>query len=95
MSLQVSVCPRGKRVSASVDAGMSYPPDLAYTPLGTWQTPPQDQEDTPPVRGRHPPSPSPCDLADTPLPFPPGPGRHPPGPGRHHPPGMLTPTYSP
>ena len=98
MFLQVSFCPQGGRVSASVHAGMPYPPDQADPP-GTRQTPPQDQADppgtrqTPPGPGRHPP-----DQAE----HPPGPGRHPPwdqadtppgtrqtpppGPGRHPPP---------
>ena len=87
MFLQVCVCPRRGRVSASVHAGMPYPPP----PPGTRQTSP-DQAD-PPGPGRHPLGPGrpPWDQADTPL----GPGRHPPGtrqtpppgPGRPPPPG--------
>ena len=73
-----------------------HPPRTRQTPPGTWQTPPSPGTwQTPPSLGpgRHPPSPSPRDLADTPLPFPPGCGR-PPG-TRQTPPQMLTPTYGP
>ena len=44
MFLQVCVCPQGGRVSASVHAGMPYPP--------RWRTPPRDGE---PPRWRTPP----------------------------------------
>ena len=40
--LQVSVCPQGGRVSASVHAGMPYPPDGGTPPDGDppgWRTP--------------------------------------------------------
>ena len=53
MFLQVSVCSQGGRVSASVHAGMPYPPGTWQTPPGTWQTPPPDQAD-PPGSGRPP-----------------------------------------
>ena len=64
MFLQMSVCPQGGRVSASVHAGMPTP------------QPPSGQA-CPPGPGRHPPGTrqTPQDQADTPL----GPGRHPPG----------------
>ena len=86
MFLQVCVCPRGGRVSASVHAGMPDPPRTGRHPPRTRQTSPWDQADTPPRPGR---------LS------PPGPGRHPPGPGRHPrppqdqagPPGKQTPAY--
>ena len=82
MFLQVCVCPQGGRVSASVHAGMPYPP-------GTRQTPPQDQADTPQDQADTPQdqAETPPDQADTP----PGPGRHP--PNQADPPGKQTPAY--
>ena len=99
------VCPQGGRVSASVHAGMPYPPRPGRHPPRTRQTP-RDQADpprtrqTPPGPGRPPPGPgrppvpgrTPPDQTD-----PPGPGRTPgtrqtpPGPGR--PPRKQTPAY--
>ena len=74
MFLQVSVCPQGGRVSASVHAGMPYPPPgpgrpptgpgrppEPGRPPGTRQTPPPDQADPPAGPGR-----PPRDQADTP-----------------------------
>ena len=62
MFLQVCVCPQGGRVSASVHAGMPYPPGWRppqmenppgwRTPLG-WRIPPRWR--TPPLDGEHPP----------------------------------------
>ena len=74
----------GGRVSASVHAGMPYPPRDQADPPRTRQTPPRDQAHTP------------WDQAHT---TPPGPGTHPRGPGRHPPrtretpPGKQTPAY--
>ena len=63
MFLQVSICPQGGRVSASVHAGMPDPPGPG-TPLRPGrppnQAPPWDQAD-PPGPDRHPP-----DQADPP-----------------------------
>ena len=81
MFLQVCVCPRGGggRVSASVHAGMPYPPASGR--------PPRDQTD-PPGPGRHPPRTKqtpPRPDRNTPLgtrQTPPRPGQTPPGPGR-------------
>ena len=83
MFSQVCVCPQGGRVSASVHAGMPYPPRPGRHP--------PDQGD-PPGPGRHPPGPgrppqtrqTPRDQADTPPP--PRPGRPPP-PDQPDPPG--------
>ena len=81
MFLQVCVCPQGGRVSASVHAGMPYPPDQADTPPGPGRPPGTRQ--TPPGPGRHPPRQTPPgtrqtspDQAD-----PPGTRQTPPGPG--------------
>ena len=78
MFLQVCICPQGGRVSASVHAGMPYPPRPGRHPLGPGR-PPWDQGETPPdqadpPRTRQTP---PQDQGDTPL----GPGRHPPDQG--------------
>ena len=87
MFVQVCVCPQGGRVSASVHAGMPYPPTRDQADL------PRDQADPPQIRQ----TPHPPDQADTPpgtkqTPPPPGPSRPPPGPGRP-PPGKQTPAY--
>ena len=66
MFLQVCVCPQGGggRVSASVHAGMPYPPDEAAPPAPG--RPPREQAD-PPGPGRHPPRPGrPPDQVDIP-----------------------------
>ena len=68
MFLQVSVCPQGGRVSASVHAGMSCPPGDQADPPQIRQAPPPDQAD-PPGPDRPPPGPG--------RPSP-GPDRHPP-----------------
>ena len=81
MFLQVSVCPQGGRVSASVHAGMPDPPDQADPPdqvdTPVNQADPLDQAD-PPRPGRHTPGTrqtppgtkqTPPDQADTPLPL--------------------------
>ena len=78
MFLQVSVCPQGGRVSASVHAGMPSPP-------GTRQNPPRPGR--PPGPGRTPPGPGrpPGNQADTPQDqtHPPGTRQTPPlGPDR-------------
>ena len=102
MFLQVSVCPQGGRVSASVHAGMPDPPGPGSHPPGVRQTPPgpgrppRDQADPSGTRQTS------LDQAD-----PPGPGRPPLGPGRppspgdqadtprirQTPPGKQTPAY--
>ena len=76
----------GGRVSASVHAGMPFPPRTRQTPPGTGRSPwdqpdPPETRETPPGPGRHPPGPgrpprtrqTPQDQADPPL----GPGRPP------------------
>ena len=92
MFLQVCVCPQGRRVSASVHAGIPAPPPpgTRQTPLGQADPPgpgrpPQDQADTPRDQADPPDQADPLDQADTPQDQadPPGPGRHTPlGPGR-------------
>ena len=60
MFLQVCVCPQGDRVSASVHAGMPYPPGSGRHPPDQVDTP-QDQTDTPQDQAD-----TPRDQADTP-----------------------------
>ena len=49
MFLQVCVCPQGGRVSASVHAGMPYPPGPGRPPRDQTDQPPWDQADHPPM----------------------------------------------
>ena len=106
MFLQVCVCPQGGRVSASVHAGMPYPPPgPGIPPPGTRQKPPPGQGRTPPQTrqtpsgpGRHPPPPgtrqTPCrNKAEPPLDqaYPPGTRQTKPPPPP--PPGKQAPAY--
>ena len=77
MFLHVCVCPQGGRVSASVHAGMTDPPEPGRHPPRPGRAPPGPGR--PPRPGRTPP-----DQAEPPRTRqnPPRPGRHPPGPGR-------------
>ena len=87
MFLQVCICPQGGRVSASVHAGMPYPPGTRQTPPPRNGEPPLTRQTPPPQNGEPPRT----RQMSPGMENPPGPGRPP--PGMENNPGKQTPAY--